>query len=448
MGDSNGYSLRRGYSPHRSSPQRRNSRNFKKKTTREEEDQEESDAIHVATYNDSPEHLYGLDKHEDEEPPTEIIFKFNPFSAANDKDTSSKKSLFLGWLLITVYILALLFLYHKTSKAFFQKVESEESKPDSSELLESLLQQINLQKTYIDQVTESMANLHQNNNNITKVENCTCQKPNLEEYAEKSTMENLQKQILSTIDVVKKMNERVNKVQVDVEFQQEAYKELESKENGSKDLCNGGDCLSSSPNLFETIHSALDHFHADVLALPDFAMESAGGSINIPHHSETCEVGAPIIKVFGLPLWQDPRSPRNVIQPDTTPGNCWPMQGTNGYIVIKLAVSTQITMVTLEHLDRKLDRYSTSQYQLAPREFDVYAWLDKEGKEKFHLGSYVYLREKSAIQTFNVQNYYSKAISYVELRVKSNYGNPDCTCLYRFRVHGLSTEWDNLDQET
>ena len=59
MSDSNGYSLRRGYSPHRSSPQRRNSRNFKKKAVREEEDQEESDAVHVATYNDSPEHLYG-----------------------------------------------------------------------------------------------------------------------------------------------------------------------------------------------------------------------------------------------------------------------------------------------------------------------------------------------------------------------------------------------------
>jgi len=31
-----------------------------------------------------------------------------------------------------------------------------------------------------------------------------------------------------------------------------------------------------------------------------------------------------------------------------------------------------MTMITLEHLDRKLDRYTNDMYQLAPRDFEVY----------------------------------------------------------------------------
>jgi len=32
----------------------------------------------------------------------------------------------------------------------------------------------------------------------------------------------------------------------------------------------------SSPNIYGTIQSALDNYHADVLGLTDFALESAG----------------------------------------------------------------------------------------------------------------------------------------------------------------------------
>ena len=67
-----------------------------------------------------------------------------------------------------------------------------------------------------------------------------------------------------------------------------------------------------------------------------FHYDNSGASVNAPYHSETCDIGAPIIKVFGLPLWQDPRSPRNVIQPSISPGNCWPMKGNAGFIVIKV----------------------------------------------------------------------------------------------------------------
>ena len=63
---------------------------------------------------------------------------------------------------------------------------------------------------------------------------------------------------------------------------------------------------------------------------------NSGGSIHSPYHSATCDVGTPIIKVFGVPLWQDPRSPRAVISPENFPGKCWPMKGSQGFIVVKV----------------------------------------------------------------------------------------------------------------
>lgn len=59
MSDSlSGYSLRRGYSPHRNSFRRRSSKTCHRKGNPEEA-QEEIDSIFVATYNDNPKHLYG-----------------------------------------------------------------------------------------------------------------------------------------------------------------------------------------------------------------------------------------------------------------------------------------------------------------------------------------------------------------------------------------------------
>ena len=62
MSDSlSGYSLRRGYSPHRNSSRRRSSKSSAQyKQNLSNETQEETDSIHVATYNDNPKHLYGL----------------------------------------------------------------------------------------------------------------------------------------------------------------------------------------------------------------------------------------------------------------------------------------------------------------------------------------------------------------------------------------------------
>ena len=63
------------------------------------------------------------------------------------------------------------------------------------------------------------------------------------------------------------------------------------------------------------------------------------------------------------------------------------------------------------------------------------------------MGSFTYEREGSAIQTFSVKRRTTTTgggvrwFRYVELKVLSNYGNQDSTCIYRFRVHGETKEW-------
>lgn len=64
--------------------------------------------------------------------------------------------------------------------------------------------------------------------------------------------------------------------------------------------------------------------------------------------------------------------------------------------------------------------------------------LEEEDSEKGReLGQFIYDLDGKNLQNFiadkqAVGRYYE----YVELHILSNYGNPNFTCLYRFRVHG------------
>lgn len=54
-------------------------------------------------------------------------------------------------------------------------------------------------------------------------------------------------------------------------------------------------------------------------------------------------------------------------------------------------------------------------------------------------GNYHYSAEKNApsLQYFPIKNTnIDRPYQVVELRIESNHGNPQYTCLYRFRVHG------------
>ena len=56
--------------------------------------------------------------------------------------------------------------------------------------------------------------------------------------------------------------------------------------------------------------------------------------------------------------------------------------GSQGFLVVKLVVPIQPIMVTLEHLDKKIDRYSKNDYKMAPKYCEVFGWEDENGVKK------------------------------------------------------------------
>ncbi|XP_077979458.1 SUN domain-containing protein 1-like [Glandiceps talaboti] len=167
----------------------------------------------------------------------------------------------------------------------------------------------------------------------------------------------------------------------------------------------------------------------------DYALESAGGSVINTRCSETHKSKTALLSIFGIPLWYAENSPRTAIQPDIQPGNCWAFKGTQGYLVIQLSGVVKPTSFSLEHIPKSLS--PNGNIDSAPREFSVWGLDDEFQHEGTHLGSYTYEDEGAPLQFFPVTNPEPGAYPIIELKINSNYGNLEFTCLYRFRVHGV-----------
>ncbi|XP_071129644.1 SUN domain-containing protein 1-like isoform X2 [Mytilus edulis] len=187
------------------------------------------------------------------------------------------------------------------------------------------------------------------------------------------------------------------------------------------------------------VEAALLKYSADKLALPDFALESAGGSVVSTRCSHTYHRKTAQYSILGIPLWYVSNSPRTVIQPEIYPGSCWAFQGAQGYLVIELSTVINPTAFTLEHIPKSVtpDGKITS----APKDFHVLGLGRECDTEGTLLGNYTYNEDGKPLQFFPVKA--TKAVfKFIELRITSNHGNQMFTCLYRFRVHGIPAEQD------
>lgn len=185
------------------------------------------------------------------------------------------------------------------------------------------------------------------------------------------------------------------------------------------------------------VREELKLFAADRTGLADFALESAGGSILSTRCSETYTSRSAMITLLGFPVWYSYNSPRTVIQPEMHPGSCWAFRGSEGFLVIQLANKVSISAFTYEHIPQRLS--PSDNIDSAPNNFAVYGLGDENDTEGMLLGEYEYKIPPSSdepLQTFPVETKTSEKFSVVELRINSNHGNPELTCLYRFRVHG------------
>uniref|UniRef100_A0A3Q3EJT4 Sad1 and UNC84 domain containing 1b n=1 Tax=Labrus bergylta TaxID=56723 RepID=A0A3Q3EJT4_9LABR len=182
------------------------------------------------------------------------------------------------------------------------------------------------------------------------------------------------------------------------------------------------------------VQNALRLYSQDRTGQVDYALESGGGSILSTRCSETYETKTALMSLFGLPLWYFSQSPRVVIQPDVYPGNCWAFKGSQGYLVIRLSLRILPTSFCVEHIPKALS--PTGNITSAPQNFTVFGLDDEYQEEGKLLGQYTYQEDGESLQTFPVMEQNDKSFQIIEVRVLSNWGHPEYTCMYRFRVHG------------
>ncbi|XP_031413371.1 sperm-associated antigen 4 protein-like [Meleagris gallopavo] len=113
------------------------------------------------------------------------------------------------------------------------------------------------------------------------------------------------------------------------------------------------------------------------------------------------------------------------------------MQGHQGQVVIRLPAEILPACVTLRHVDPELTPAGFS--SSAPGEFAVFG-LDVDSEEEVPLGSFSFNVRKAPLQTFLLENNHSRAFRYIKVLVKSNWGHPEYTCIYRVQVHGKVVE--------
>jgi SUN domain-containing protein 1/2 len=152
---------------------------------------------------------------------------------------------------------------------------------------------------------------------------------------------------------------------------------------------------------------------------------------------------------MGIPIWWEKQNPRTILQPGSSPGQCWAFKGSQGSVVIKLSNPIQISEVTLEHIPKTLS--PDGNVASAPKFFEVYGLERVEDdltKNAVLLGNFTYDTEniKNPVQTFKVleeeANNKKASFNLVEFKFLANHGHLEYTCIYRVRVHG------NLDETT
>ncbi|XP_074083055.1 SUN domain-containing protein 2 isoform X2 [Macrotis lagotis] len=185
----------------------------------------------------------------------------------------------------------------------------------------------------------------------------------------------------------------------------------------------------------QIVQQALKRYSEDRIGLVDFALESSGGSVINTRCSESYITKTALLSLFGIPLWYYTQSPRVIIQPNVYPGNCWAFEGAQGSAVIRLSTHIVLSAVTLEHIPKALS--PVENIPSAPKDFAILGLDENPLSEGVLLGMFTYQRDGEPIQTFHFEPNSNHTYHVIELRILSNWGHPEYTCIYRFRAHGV-----------
>jgi len=216
-------------------------------------------------------------------------------------------------------------------------------------------------------------------------------------------------------------------------------------------------------DIVKTVQSELDTFSADRLAIPDFALGSAGAKIVAVVPSQE-EADAEFLELWASPsltfswvkllkpfrdYWPQSLESKapiigkadNILNPGLNPGNCWAFPGNRGSVVVRLQCPVRITHVSLDHAHQKvLPNLGTSAPHLF-RVFGISEYLPGSKPKKDLLVEATYKLSGPQVQTFPVgkhsQTEEYAVFKHVELEIISNHGALH-TSIYRFRVHSVN----------
>ncbi|XP_053409836.1 SUN domain-containing protein 3 [Nycticebus coucang] len=191
---------------------------------------------------------------------------------------------------------------------------------------------------------------------------------------------------------------------------------------------------NATEEMSNLVNYVLKKLREDQVQMADYALKSAGASIIEAGTSESYKNNKAKLYWHGIGFLNYEMPPDIILQPDVYPGKCWAFPGSQGHTLIKLARKIIPTSVTMEHISEKVS--PSGNISSAPKQFSVYGILKKcEGDEIF-LGQFVYNKTGTTVQTFKLQHAVSESLLCVKLKILSNWGHSEYTCLYRFRVHG------------
>ncbi|ORZ18342.1 UNC-like C-terminal-domain-containing protein [Lobosporangium transversale] len=187
------------------------------------------------------------------------------------------------------------------------------------------------------------------------------------------------------------------------------------------------------------IDEALEKYSADAIAKPDYALFSAGGRI-IPrltsqdyHHTVAPTFWGNLGLKYFVKLPRREKPAQKAIEPDIHAGECWAMEGQQGQLGIRLARRIVVTEITIEHADPSVVLDMDS----APKEIEVWGLRGSEDAAPTATSHHASHTKPKTRQTFSIPLSMQKwPFVGVVLRIKSNWGHPKYTCMYRVRVHG------------
>ncbi|XP_054427289.1 SUN domain-containing protein 3 [Pteronotus mesoamericanus] len=182
------------------------------------------------------------------------------------------------------------------------------------------------------------------------------------------------------------------------------------------------------------VNYVLKKLREDQVQMADYALKSAGASVIAAGTSESYKSEKAKLSWRGVGFLSYERPPDVILHPDVHPGKCWAFAGPQGHVLIRLASAITPTAVTVEHISERVSPSGST--ASAPREFSVHGVLAQCAGAEVPLGRFVYNRTGATVQTFVLQHAVSEPLLCVKLKILSNWGHPQYTCLYRFRVHG------------